>query len=458
MLAEPGTDIPLHLYETQTTSGVRARPRAPRPSSATSPPSARAWTRSRASTRTCWASAGRTPSATSSSSCAATPTTTRRTSWRARSSPGCTTSPTRCAISTTYRPRSITWRATSTACTGARAARPGAQHLHLPPRPRRQHHRAVHPARPDDRRGQRLLRAAPWHQDSPQVPKTWEVDIATANSWGPILPEIPTTESAPHDVKEHEMIFSEMQLPANPAGATPLDRSQIWKGLEQKAVNAVPYVEAITDCREINRLSDTVFDREIELGGARYVERVWLDRSQPRRLHPDRRPVLGTITNEILEEDGELGLRFQFALVIAPGRRTCRSPRTSWPGQMRRPTWPPSKRPWPPCASGSWSRSDEHRATPVEAPIWLTSLLRQGRRARHRGRRWRLLPRRDDAVRLRRDDARPRRDPGRPDLALHPLPPYRHEFRNVWAAGSRCWSKRTSPTGRRRTRCRRTRR
>lgn len=30
----------------------------------------------------------------------------------------------------------------------------------------------------------------PWHEDSPQVPKTWEVDIATANSWGPVLPEI----------------------------------------------------------------------------------------------------------------------------------------------------------------------------------------------------------------------------------------------------------------------------
>ena len=25
----------------------------------------------------------------------------------------------------------------------------------------------------------------PWHEDSPQVPKSWEVDIATANSWGP---------------------------------------------------------------------------------------------------------------------------------------------------------------------------------------------------------------------------------------------------------------------------------
>jgi catechol 2,3-dioxygenase-like lactoylglutathione lyase family enzyme len=30
----------------------------------------------------------------------------------------------------------------------------------------------------------------PWHEDTPQVPKTWEVDIATANAWGPVLPEI----------------------------------------------------------------------------------------------------------------------------------------------------------------------------------------------------------------------------------------------------------------------------
>ena len=79
------------------------------PSSATWPPSAPAWTRSRASTRTCWASAGPTPSATSSCSCAATPITTPRTSWRARSSPACTTSPTRCATSTICRPPWTTW-------------------------------------------------------------------------------------------------------------------------------------------------------------------------------------------------------------------------------------------------------------------------------------------------------------------------------------------------------------
>jgi hypothetical protein len=115
------------------------------------------------------------------------------------------------------------------------------------------------------------------------------------------------------------MIFSEMQVPANPAGAARLDRGQIWQGLEQKALDAVPYVEAITSCREINRLGPTVFDREIELAGARYVDRIWLE--EPTRVVFTRLdgPVLGTITNEILEDGDELALRFQFALAIRPG-------------------------------------------------------------------------------------------------------------------------------------------
>ncbi|GAA3044200.1 hypothetical protein GCM10010464_05420 [Pseudonocardia yunnanensis] len=115
------------------------------------------------------------------------------------------------------------------------------------------------------------------------------------------------------------MICSEMKLRANPPGASRLDRAQIWQGLEQKALDAVPYVEAISACREIARMSETLFDREIELAGARYVERVWLD--EPNRVVFTRLdgPVLGTITNEILEENGELTLRFQFALAIRPG-------------------------------------------------------------------------------------------------------------------------------------------
>lgn len=115
------------------------------------------------------------------------------------------------------------------------------------------------------------------------------------------------------------MIFSELQLPANPPGAVPLDRARIWQGLEQKARDAVPYVEAITECRVINDLSDTVFDREVLLAGATYVERVWLE--EPNRVVFTRLdgPVLGTITNEIVEDGGELGLRFGFALAIRPG-------------------------------------------------------------------------------------------------------------------------------------------
>ncbi|GAA1072512.1 VOC family protein [Tsukamurella spumae] len=30
----------------------------------------------------------------------------------------------------------------------------------------------------------------PWHEDSPQYPKTWEVDVAAANNWGPINPAL----------------------------------------------------------------------------------------------------------------------------------------------------------------------------------------------------------------------------------------------------------------------------
>jgi hypothetical protein len=116
------------------------------------------------------------------------------------------------------------------------------------------------------------------------------------------------------------MIFSETTLPANPPGLTRLTRDQIWEGLEQKALDAVPYVKAITACRVIARHSDTVFDREAEIGGVRYVERVWLE--APNRVVFGRLdgPVLGTITNDILEEDdGELFVRFQFALTVRPG-------------------------------------------------------------------------------------------------------------------------------------------
>ena len=114
------------------------------------------------------------------------------------------------------------------------------------------------------------------------------------------------------------MIFSEITLPANPPGEVPLTREQVWRGLEQKARNAVPYVAAITECTVVEELSDTVFDREVLLGGARYVERIWLGEPNIVVFTRTAGPVLGTIINEILDQDGELSLRFQFALNVAP--------------------------------------------------------------------------------------------------------------------------------------------
>ena len=128
------------------------------------------------------------------------------------------------------------------------------------------------------------------------------------------------------------MIFSEMQVPANPAGAARLDRAQIWQGLEQKALDAVPYVEAITSCREINRLGPTVFDREIELAGARYVERVWLE--EPTRVvftrstarYWARSPTRSSRTATSWPCGSSSPSR------SAPATN-CRSARTSWPGR-----------------------------------------------------------------------------------------------------------------------------
>lgn len=115
------------------------------------------------------------------------------------------------------------------------------------------------------------------------------------------------------------MFFSETRMTANPPGAVPLNRDQIWRGLEQKALDAVPYVEAITECRVIDRDSDTVFDREVTIGHDRYIERVWLE--PPNRVVFARLdgPVLGTITNDIVEDGDALAVVFQFALTVRPG-------------------------------------------------------------------------------------------------------------------------------------------
>ena len=112
------------------------------------------------------------------------------------------------------------------------------------------------------------------------------------------------------------MMFVSHRLPANDGGPVVIDRPALWEGLVMKANDALPFVPAMASCTVTQRLSETVFDRDIELRGQPHSERVTLE--EPHRVVFTRTAgsVLGTIANEIEEEGGELFLRFSFALVI----------------------------------------------------------------------------------------------------------------------------------------------
>jgi hypothetical protein len=111
------------------------------------------------------------------------------------------------------------------------------------------------------------------------------------------------------------MIFVSHQLPVNGPDLPRLDRAAVWDGLVMKANNALPFVPSMTFCEVTNRISDTIFDRDIDFRGDRMTERISLE--EPHRVVFTRiaGPVLGTIANEI-EGTDELFLRFSFALIV----------------------------------------------------------------------------------------------------------------------------------------------
>jgi hypothetical protein len=112
------------------------------------------------------------------------------------------------------------------------------------------------------------------------------------------------------------MIFVSHQLTVNEPGEPVLDRPDVWAGLVMKANNALPFVPAMTFCEVTARLDDNTFDRDIDFRGQRMTERITLE--EPHRVVFTRTsgPVLGTIANEIGEENSALFLRFSFALVV----------------------------------------------------------------------------------------------------------------------------------------------
>ncbi|OJU80363.1 MAG: hypothetical protein BGO11_10710 [Solirubrobacterales bacterium 70-9] len=113
------------------------------------------------------------------------------------------------------------------------------------------------------------------------------------------------------------MISVSYSVPVNPEGTeVRLGRADVWKGLEKKAHNALPYVPSMTHC-EVTDSGDNWLQREIEFRGQRLGERITFEPQETVRFDRTSGAVLGTILNEILEDDdGELSLRFSFDLEL----------------------------------------------------------------------------------------------------------------------------------------------
>ncbi|MBW8638449.1 DUF1857 family protein [Hoeflea sp. WL0058] len=113
------------------------------------------------------------------------------------------------------------------------------------------------------------------------------------------------------------MIEVSRQIPINEPGQPVLTRSDVWQGLVMKADNALPFVPAMTHCEVKSREGKNVLVREIEFRGERCHERVTLTPEQQVEFVRLDGSVLGTILNNIEEDEDGLGLRFSFKLTLA---------------------------------------------------------------------------------------------------------------------------------------------
>src|SRR5262249_2148188 len=115
--------------------------------------------------------------------------------------------------------------------------------------------------------------------------------------------------------KETTMYALSAAVVVNPPGVTPiLSADQVWRGLVMKAENALPFVDAMQECRVVERFEDG-FVREIVLRGVRMRERITF--SPPAQVHFQRLEAGGHdgwITNVISESANGLMLVFTFCV------------------------------------------------------------------------------------------------------------------------------------------------
>lgn len=101
-------------------------------------------------------------------------------------------------------------------------------------------------------------------------------------------------------------------IPVNPDGAEPeLNREQVWRGLEMKAENALPFVPGMTKCEVIER-RDNVIVRDVTFAGSSHREKILLHK--PVQVHFERVGENGFIENTISDSEQGLQLAFTFGL------------------------------------------------------------------------------------------------------------------------------------------------
>jgi len=105
-------------------------------------------------------------------------------------------------------------------------------------------------------------------------------------------------------------------IPVNPPGAEPvLTREQVWRGLEMKAENAMPFVDGMTHC-DVDSRDGNILTRTITFRGTQHRERITLFASV--KVQFERLDGTGWIDNVISDSEGGLLLTFTFGITF-PG-------------------------------------------------------------------------------------------------------------------------------------------
>lgn len=98
----------------------------------------------------------------------------------------------------------------------------------------------------------------------------------------------------------------------NPEGVSPaLTARQVWRGLEMKAENALPFVPGMSKCEVIER-TDTTILRDVTFAGTSHQEFITL--RAPVQVQFERVGEGGFIQNTISESEQGLWLTFTFGL------------------------------------------------------------------------------------------------------------------------------------------------